>query len=92
MMSRSNLKPGDLVCLEDFTAEMIVDRISLSDVPGPAYVHSSVGTLKNTELGFVLEVVSAPRGVDDSGEDQYARLLTSTTIGWVYTDYIEKIA
>lgn len=71
---------------------MITNEIGLTDTPCPGYSSDAVVYLRGTEVAVVLDTAEVSREGLPDDKEIFVRLLTSTGIGWILVDYVEKVS
>lgn len=80
---------GDLVRVDAWVKNMIVDHLNLSDFPRPPYDGPTVARLCRDDVAVVIDVSVVPTS-EGMGYDKYYRILGPGGVGWVSASYLES--
>ena len=88
-IAESGPQVGELVRVDEWVRNMIVDHLRLTDFPCPSYDSHTVARLERDDIAVILDVAVID-GADGMSYDKYYRILGPGGVGWVGSNYVES--
>lgn len=79
---------GDLVRIDEWVRNMIVDHMQLTDSPRPPYDSLAVARLDRDDVAVILDV-AVTAAAEGLSYDKYYRVLGPGGVGWIGANYVE---